>query len=121
MTTIPLEPDRSWDKGTPRGRDGSTHRYSGISFSSRVDRAAEPDLHMQDLLDRLKPVASAVRTFAKQASEADPETTAVRFWVDYERTSDERGIDLRQDQVLAIAELGAALGVNVDGIALNAG
>jgi hypothetical protein len=65
MTAIPLEPDRSWVKGTPRGRDGSAHRYSGISFSSRVDRAAEPDLHTQDLLDRLKPVASAVRTFAK--------------------------------------------------------
>jgi hypothetical protein len=116
IAAIPLEPDRSWEKGAPRGKHGSTHRYSGISFSSRVDRAAEPGLQAQDLLDRLKPVASAVRAFAEQASEADPETTAVRFWVDYETTTDERGIDLRNEQVRAIADLGAALGVNIDRI-----
>lgn len=114
LDAIPLEPDRTWQKGTPRGRSAKAlHRYSGLAFESRVAHEARPETHIDDLLARVETAQAAIRAFADDSRRADPDTVPVRFWIDVDTPRFELGIDVRADQLVAISGLGAALGVDV--------
>jgi hypothetical protein len=115
LALIPLEPDETWQRGSLRAGGRSTHSLSGLSFSSRAERAAPPEVHIDDLLQRVMVAQQAIRAFAEGSPNAGPDPMPVRFWINVETSRPEVGIDIRPDQVAGIRELGAALGVEVEG------
>lgn len=111
---VPIKPSRTWQKATPRGpASSSLHTYNGVEFSSSLPRSEPLHAHVDDLLEPLKG-NSAVRAFAETSRATEPETVPVRLWLYAETAVSELGLDLTADQIRAVAELGAAVGISVD-------
>jgi hypothetical protein len=109
-----LHPDWSVEKGTPVTRTASeVHRYTAVSFESRLDEEAEPSAHIEDLLLRLTPVKDAIRSLAGPAPGPGTRGAPVRLSLHIESSRSMLGIDISADQLAAIAELGAYWGVEV--------
>jgi hypothetical protein len=69
---------------------------------------------VEELLGRLGPSSEAIRRFATEASEDDPETVAVQFRVVVEAVEPEVGVSFSSSLLRQIENLGAAfLGVEV--------
>lgn len=116
---IPVQPDRSWQKGTPNTRQGRdprhVHRLSGLSFRSRLDRSADPNAHLDDLLHLISTGKDALREFAERARVEDPETkTPLYVRLVVETTRGEIGFDFSDELLKAISDLGAHLGVELE-------
>jgi hypothetical protein len=115
MEIISVEPSRSWQKGTRRGRGlGNVHPYSGLTYESQVDHATDISAHIDDLLHRLAPAADALTTFAKDARSQDPETIPIRVELLVESTNREAGFDITHPQLKTITDLGGHIVVEVE-------
>jgi hypothetical protein len=119
---VPFPPDRSRQKGTQRGRQpGNVYPHSVLAFESHIDQSAKPQAHLEDLLSRLSPASDALRAFVQRARSDDFQPPAKgREWVPVrvslvEESSDgHMGVEIDPDQLRAIADMGAVLGVELE-------
>lgn len=112
---IALTPDKTAERGTPvKGAGGGLHRYSVVSFKSRVDRQADPEAHIDDLLLRLGPARDAIRKLTEQRLAEEPQSVPARLSLYVESSASVVGLDVPSRQLKAIWELGAHFGVEVD-------
>lgn len=115
---IPLVPDGSWAKGSPRGRQaGSVQPFTGVSFESRLDGPEPPALHLRDLTERLEEVSGGVRGIAEEMRADGSETGSVRIWLHVDGgTPDRARADLSVDDLQPLADLGADLCVTLGAV-----
>jgi hypothetical protein len=108
-------PDRTVEKGSPvRGTGGNSHRYSVLAFDSHIERQAEPEAHIDDLLLRLHAAQDAIRGLVEEGLVEEPQSVPARLSL-YVRTAESVvGLDISSAQLRAIGEFGAHLGVEVD-------
>jgi Domain of unknown function (DUF4279) len=110
-----IPPDRSWNKGTRRGRGQSNlHRYSGIECGSHLHRSASPEAHLEDVLNRLVSANDLLRAFAERAHLEDPETVPLRIWLVVDTTRGEIGFDFSAELLAAISSLGAYFSLEIE-------
>lgn len=115
VRAIGLIPDRTVEKGSPvRGTRGNVHRYSAVSFRSRIDHHAEPGAHIDELLLRLSPARDAIRGLVEQRLAEEPQSVPARLSLYIKSSRSMVGLDVTSAQLTAIGELGARLGVEVD-------
>jgi hypothetical protein len=115
MEIISIIPDRSWQKGTRRGRGpDNVHPYSGLTYESQIDHAKDISAHIDDLLCRLAPAADAMTAFAKDARSEDPDTIPIRVGLLVESMNREVGFDIALAQLKAITALGGHIVVEVE-------
>jgi hypothetical protein len=117
---VPFPPDWSRQKGTPRGRQpGNVHPHSVVAFESHIDRSAKPQAHLEDLLSRLSPASGELRAFVQRARSEDSGPAKGRKWVpvrlslDAESSDGHMGVEIYANQLKAIADMGAVLGVEL--------
>jgi hypothetical protein len=102
--------------GTARkgGMAATSYVHSGVQFESHAPPDAPPEDHVEELLGRLAPSSQAIRRFATEASESDPETVAVQFRLVVEAVEPEVGVSFSSKLLAQIENLGAAfLGIEV--------
>jgi hypothetical protein len=110
-----LTPDRTAEKGSPvNGTGGGIHRYSAVSFRSRIDHHAEPAAHIDDLLLRLSPARDAIRRLVEQRLAEEPQSVPARLSLYVKSSRSVVGLDVTSAQLTAIGQLGARFGVEVD-------
>jgi Domain of unknown function (DUF4279) len=115
VRALGLTPDRIVEKDTPvQGKGGNVHRYNVVEFESHVDAEAEPSAHVDNLLLRLSPAKETIRAFAEPARAPGGRGVPVRFSLYIESARQMFGIDMSAEQLRAIGECGAHLGVEVD-------
>ena len=115
VRAIALTPDRIVEKGSPiTGKGGNVHRYSVVEFESHLDAEAEPSAHIDELLLRLSPTKEAIRALAEPNCAPGARGVPVRLSLYIESPRKMLGIDLSAEQLTAIGEFGAHLGVEVD-------
>jgi hypothetical protein len=121
---VPLTPDRTWQKGTPRVKRDPTnvHRLSGMSLESRLDRSEPPEAHLDGLLDRVNPVRDALREYARRAPTEElyrptrpgnTETSPLRISFLVRSTRTELGFDFSCEQLEAMAYIGSCFGMEI--------
>jgi hypothetical protein len=121
LQRIPTAPDRSWQQGTRRGRGHeNVHKYTGLEYCSQLDRSAPPQAHLDNLLQRLRPAADALRAIADEYR-SDDSYVPVRLWLYVESIDDTAAVDISHEQIRSIDDLGAHLGLNVDFMATSSG
>lgn len=96
------------------GRGSNPRPYSVLKFESDAKRSSSPAGHLDDLLQRLHPAADALRAFAEDERDNDPQHVPLRLWLHIEARQAEVGIDISDQQLKVIAELGAWLAVEVE-------
>jgi Domain of unknown function (DUF4279) len=120
---VPFPPERSRQKGTPRGRQpGNVHPHSVVAFESHVDRSASLGAHLDDLLGRLDPARPALHTFAQRARSEGfqsalgrPFAPIVLWLYIYARNPEGPiGLNISNDQLKTIFDLGADLAVEFE-------
>jgi hypothetical protein len=119
---VPFPPDRSRQMGTQRGRQpGNVHPHNVLAFESHIDRSASPLAHLEDLLSRLSPASDALRAFVQRARSDDFQPPAkgrkrapVRLYLYAESSDGHMGVEIAPDQLKAIADMGAVLGVELE-------
>lgn len=117
----PFPPERSREKGAPRGRQpGNVHPHNVVVFESHANRSESLGVHLEDLLTRLAPAKDAIGAFAEHArSEAFQSPTGLPFAPVmlrlYTRNAEGMvGLDVSNDELKAIFDLGAALVVELE-------
>jgi hypothetical protein len=112
---VALTPDRTVEKGSPvKGTGGNSHRYSVVSFKSRIERQAQPEAHIDDLLLRLDPARDAIRRLVEERLAEEPESVPARLSLYVRSSRSVVGLSVSSAQIKAIGELGAHLDVEVD-------
>jgi hypothetical protein len=118
---VPFPPERSRQKGTPRGRQpGNVYPHSVVAFESLVERSAGLSAHLDDLLRRLDPAKGALRTFAQRARSEGFQSASGRpfapivVWLRAESADGSIGFDISNEQLKAIFDLGADLAVELE-------
>jgi hypothetical protein len=119
---VPFPPDGSRQKGSQMGRQaGNVYPHSVVAFESHIDRSASALAHLEDLLSRLNPATDALRAFAQQAQLDDFQPRVKgRKWIpvlisiDAESSDGHMGVEIAPDQLRAIADMGAVLGVELE-------
>jgi hypothetical protein len=118
---VPFPPERSRQKGTPRGRQpGNVHPHSVVAFESHVDRSAGLGAHLDDLLGRLDPAKGALHTFAQRARSKGFQSASGRpfapivLWLRAESADGTIGFDISNEQLKTIFDLGADLAVELE-------
>lgn len=115
LASVPLVPDRAWQKGDPRGRGSENeHRYSGFEIRSRLDRARPAHAHFADLVERIRPAFSSLRALSHELREEHAGAEPVRVWLQLQSGCDEAAMDLASDDLRTIGELGSRLGITVE-------
>jgi hypothetical protein len=100
-----MSPDERWDRGTKPHAGG---KYAGCSVSSRPADTASPDAHLADLVDRLDPVASNVRSLV-----ADDRVFSVRLWLYHSIPNWNPGLSLPAHLLERINSMGTGLEIDV--------
>jgi hypothetical protein len=115
---VPFPPDGSRQQGR---QPGNVHPHSVVAFESHIDRSASLLAHLEDLLGRLSPASDALRAFVQRARADDFQPPAKgRKWIPVrlslvEESSDgHMGVEIAPDQLRAIADMGAVLGVELE-------
>src|ERR1700722_4220108 len=118
---VPFPPEGSREKGASRGRHPSNVQpHSVVVFESHVSRSEDLRAHIEDLLTRLAPAKDAVRAFADRARSEDfqsptglPSTPVIlRLFV--RNTDGIIGLDVSNDELKAIFDLGAVLALELE-------
>src|SRR4029077_1764232 len=68
--------DREWRRGERRSHLVGTHPYSGFELSSSLAETSDPGEHAEQLIQRLRPIAPALRGISRH-----PETHSIRLTV----------------------------------------
>ncbi len=95
--------DREWRRGqgtSRRVRD--TDEYSGFEFSSSLAETADPSEHAEQLIQRLRPLAPALRGISRH-----PATHSIRLTVAEHTFSDNPTIGLDAAAISMLAAIGA--------------
>jgi hypothetical protein len=124
---VPFPPDRSREKGTPISRrtplgrrPGSLQPHSVVTYESHVSRSEKMSAHLDDLLSRLEPAKDALREFAERARSEGFQSSrglpsapiSLSLWA--YSTEGTVGVDISPDQLKAIFDLGADLGIELN-------
>jgi hypothetical protein len=112
---VGMAPDRAWDRGEPRPktRTGLRYKSSGIEFRSGLPPSASRGDHIDALLNRLKPNRERIVEVAAALAAEPGARSSVRVWLTHTTTNATPTYYFSRDQVRAICELGAELGVSV--------
>jgi hypothetical protein len=111
---VGMEPDRSWRKGDIRGpRSRGPHKASGVEYHSGLSGDLQPQEHLRGLLARLEPYRDQIASLAEALSEESGAGEVLRVWFSHTTAGDITGYDFSPDQLRAISDLGAHLGVSV--------
>jgi hypothetical protein len=95
--------DRKWRRGQRRSRRvRGTHEYSGFELSSSLVETATPSEHAEQLIQRLRPFAPALREIRRH-----PETHSIRLTVAEHTLSDNPVIWLDAAALSLLAAIGA--------------
>lgn len=101
--------DREWRRGEKRSRLVSgAHPYSGFELSSSLAQTADPNKHAEQLIQRLRPLAPALRVIGRH-----PATHSIRFTVAEHSVSDNPMIGLDAASISLLAAIGAEVIVDV--------
>jgi hypothetical protein len=95
--------DRKWRRGERTSRRVSgTHEYSGFELSSSLAETADPSEHAEQLIQRLRPLAPALREIGRH-----PATHSIRLTVAEHTFSDNPMIALEAPAISMLAAIGA--------------
>jgi Domain of unknown function (DUF4279) len=95
--------DREWRRGQRRNRRvRGTHPYSGFELSSTLPESAAPSDHAEQLIQRLRPLAPALRGISRH-----PATHQIRLTVAEHTDSDNPTIALDPPAISLLAAIGA--------------
>jgi hypothetical protein len=118
---VPFSPERSREKGTPRGgQAGNVHRHSVVVYESHMDREQSLNAHLEDLLTRIAPAKDALRAFAARAraegfqSPSGLPSAPVILRLYSRNINGSIGLGVSNDQLKAIFNLGADLAVELE-------
>ena len=63
---IGIQPNRTWKKGEPRKLAKGTFRENGWEIYSISDKKEELKVHLEDVLNRIRPYAKRISTLAQK-------------------------------------------------------
>ena len=63
---VGIQPDRIWKIGEPRKIAKGTFKENGWELCSRSDKKEELEVHLNDVLKRIRPCAKKISTLAKK-------------------------------------------------------
>jgi Domain of unknown function (DUF4279) len=96
--------DRRWRRGQRRSRlVRGTHDYSGFELSSSLDETADPSEHAEQLIQRLRPFAPALREIGRH-----PQTHSIRLTVAEHTLADNPVVALDPAAISFLAAIGAS-------------
>lgn len=114
VSAVALTPDWTAERGTPvTGGSGNLRKYTAVAVQSGLAPDAPVSAHADVLLNRVSEAKDEIRALAGAAVPPESRGVPVSFSLNVESSDGMFGFGLSAGQLLAIAELGAHLGVEV--------
>lgn len=103
---VGLPPDRTWNRGDVRKVSRLPHKFSGVEYCSRRPRPERPEVHLDDLLERLTPVKDRIAALSTRLAAQGERTDLARVSVSHMTSNGTPGYDFSPPQLALIHEMG---------------